>query len=153
VPYIDTTLIRYLYRENEPIQYLHSKVILSSGSEVISPGEGDEMANLSVTRDLFFVFALFLIIYNDISYTQIKGKMSPVKYRPFDAGLLYNITTANEDSCSSVCIQHPACVISLYSHADSSCCGYSTKHTTNIELDEDVKAWQITYQGMWLVFV
>jgi len=128
--------------------YLHSSVILSSGSGLISSGKHDEMVNFSVIRRLFFVFAFFLTVYNATGYTVINGKMSTVKYKPFDAGLLYNLTTANEASCSAVCIQHPACVISLYSQADSSCCGYSTNYTTNMELEEDVRAWQITYHGM-----
>ena len=112
------------------------------------------MANVSVTGHLFALFGLFLIAaYNGISYTQISGKRSAIKYKPFDEGLLYNMVTANEASCSAVCIQHPACVISLYRQANSSCCGYSTKYTTDVELEEDVKAWQITYEGRRLAYV
>ncbi len=58
------------------------------------------MAKLWIRGHLFFIFVLLFTVYHSSEYSQISGKMSAVKYKPFDAGLLYNITIANETSCS-----------------------------------------------------
>ncbi|NPA72373.1 MAG: hypothetical protein GXO35_06040 [Gammaproteobacteria bacterium] len=97
-----------------------------------------------------WLLLIFLLIFKPkLSVQKYIGRLVSIHRLPAQSEKLFEIQVPTEKQCTNICFQNPVCFVVLYNRSGSSCYGYGTGNLTDGHLVQDVKSWQILYDGKY----